>query len=175
VEEEIAFGLKAQDLTPEEIGRRTAKALDTFGLEPLKDEYIVHLDRGRRTYTSISAIMALEPDILVIDEPTTGLDEPDSLAVMRELQKLTTEGKTVIAITHNMNLAAAYADHIIVMHEGRVLLDGTPREVFAQSEVLSKSYIAPPQITQLSQRLRPLGFPSDVLSIDEMTNLVRGD
>ncbi len=173
VEEEISFGLKAQELTAEEIERRTAKALNIFGLEPLKDEYIVHLDRGRRTYTAISSIMALEPDILIIDEPTTGLDEPDSLAVMRELQRLATAGKTVIAITHNMNLAAAYADHIIVMHEGRVLLDGTPREVFAQSDVLAKSYIAPPQITQLGQRLKPLGFPSDVLSIDEMAELVR--
>ena len=172
VQEEIAFGLEAQDLTSEEIKKRTTKAMNIFGLQPLKDEYIVHLDRGRRTYVSISAIMALEPDILIIDEPTTGLDEQDSLAVMRELEKLTKTGRTVIAITHNMNLAAAYANHVIVMHEGAVLLDGTPREVFAQSEVLAKSYIAPPQITQLSQRLKQFGFPPDVMSVDEMVGLV---
>jgi energy-coupling factor transport system ATP-binding protein len=172
VQDEISFGLEAQGLAAEEIARRTAEALSIFGLERLKDEYIVHLDRGRRTYTAISSIMALKPDILIIDEPTTGLDEPDSLAVMRELQKLTRAGKTVIAITHNMNLAAAYAEHIIVMHEGTVLLDGTPREVFAQSEVLSKSYIVPPQITQLGQRLKPFGFPADILSVDEMVGLV---
>ncbi len=172
VQEEIAFGLEAQDLTIEEIKKRTTEAMNIFGLEPLKDEYIVHLDRGRRTYVSISAIMALKPDTLIIDEPTTGLDEQDSLAVMRELENLTKAGKTVIAITHNMNLAAAYANHVIVMHEGAVLLDGTPREVFAQSEVLAKSYIAPPQITQLSQRLKQFGFPPDVLSVDEMVGLV---
>jgi len=174
VQEEIAFGLEAQDLTPEEIKRRTTEVMNIFGLEPLKDEYIVHLDRGRRTYVSISAIMALEPDVLIIDEPTTGLDEQDSLVVMRELENLTKTGKTVIAITHNMNLAAAYADHIIAMHEGVVLLDGTPKEVFAQSEVLAKSYIAPPQITQLGQRLKHLGFPPDVLSVDEMARLIGG-
>jgi len=172
VQEEISFGLEAQGLPPEEVARRTAEALSIFGLEPLKDQYIVHLDRGRRTYTAISSIMALRPDILIIDEPTTGLDEPDSLAVMRELQRLAKTGKTVIAITHNMNLAAAYADHVIVMHEGTVLLDGTPREVFAQSEVLAKSYIAPPQITQLGQRLKSFGVPPDVLSVDEMVGLL---
>lgn len=172
VQEEIAFGLQARGLTREEVERRTAEALKIFGLEPLKDEYIVHLDRGRRTHTSISSIMALEPDILIIDEPTTGLDEGDSLAVMRELQKLTNAAKTVIAITHNINLAAAYADRVIVMHEGAVLLDGTPREVFAQSDALAKSYIAPPQITQLGQRLKPLGFPADILFVDEMFDLV---
>jgi len=172
VKEEISLGLKAQGVTPDEVEKRTTQALNIFGLEPLKDEYIVHLDRGRRTYTAISSIMALEPDILIIDEPTTGLDERDSLAVMRELQRLAREGKTVIAITHNMNLAAAYADRIIVLHEGTVLLDGPPKEVFAQSDVLAKSYIAPPQITQLAQRLKPLGFPPDVLSVDEMVELV---
>jgi energy-coupling factor transport system ATP-binding protein len=91
---------------------------------------------------------------------------------MRELEKLTKTGRTVIAITHNMNLAAAYANHVIVMHEGAVLLDGTPREVFAQSEVLARSYIVPPQITQLGQRLKQFGFPSDVMSVDEMVGLV---
>ncbi len=171
VQEEISFGLKAQGLTTEEVERRTRGALNIFGLEPLKDEYIVHLDRGRRTYVAISSIMALEPDILIIDEPTTGLDERDSLAVMNELQNLTNTGKTVIAITHNMNLSATYADHVIVMHEGTVLLDGSPREVFAQAGTLAKSYIVPPQITQLSQRLKPLGFPPDILSVDEMAEL----
>ena len=172
VKDEIAFGLEAQDLTAQEVDRRAARALEIFGLTPLKDEYIVHLDRGKRTYVSISAIMALEPDILIIDEPTTGLDERDSLAVMRELQNLTKAGKTVIAITHNMNLAAAYADHVIVIHEGRVLLDGAPREVFAQSELLAKSFIAPPQITQLGQRLKTLGVPPDILSVDEMVEVL---
>jgi len=71
-----------------------------------------------------------------------------------------------------MNLAAAYADHVIVMHEGKVLLDGAPREVFAQSELLAKSYIAPPQITELGQRLKPLGLPSDILSVDEMVEVL---
>jgi len=174
VQEEIAFGLEHLGLPTEEVRRRTEEGLRIFGLEPLKDEYITHLDRGRRTYTAISSIMAMQPNILIIDEPTTGLDEPDSLAVMRELRALTAAGKTVIIITHNMNLAAVYADHIIVMHAGKVLLDGTPREVFSQSDVLSQSYITPPQITQLAQKLGTYGVPSDVLTVDEMVNVMRG-
>jgi len=174
VQEEIAFGLEHLGLSKEEVDRRTEEGLKIFGLEPLKDEYITHLDRGRRTYTAISSIMAMEPNILIIDEPTTGLDEPDSLAVMRELRELTGAGKTVIIITHNMNLAAVYADHIIVMHAGKVLLDGTPRGVFSQSDVLSQSYITPPQITQLAQKLTSYGVPSDVLTVDEMVNVMRG-
>ena len=174
VQEEIAFGLEHLGLSKEEVHRRTEEGLKIFGLEPLKDEYITHLDRGRRTYTAISSIMAMEPNILIIDEPTTGLDEPDSLAVMRELRELTGAGKTVIIITHNMNLAAVYADHIIVMHAGKVLLDGTPRGVFSQSDVLSQSYITPPQITQLAQKLTAFGIPSDVLTVDEMVNVMRG-
>jgi len=174
VQEEIAFGLEHLGLSKEEVDRRTEEGLKIFGLEPLKDEYITHLDRGRRTYTAISSIMAMEPNILIIDEPTTGLDEPDSLAVMRELRELTGAGKTVIIITHNMNLAAVYADHIIVMHAGKVLLDGTPRGVFSQSDVLSQSYITPPQITQLAQKLTAFGIPSDVLTVDEMVNVMRG-
>ena len=174
VQEEIAFGLEHLGLSKEEVERRTAEGLKIFGLEPLKDEYITHLDRGRRTYTAISSIMAMQPNILIIDEPTTGLDEPDSLAVMRKLRELTEAGRTVIIITHNMNLAAVYADHIIVMHAGKVLLDGTPREVFSQSDVLSQSYIAPPQITQLAQKLASYGVPSDILTVDEMVNAMRG-
>jgi energy-coupling factor transporter ATP-binding protein EcfA2 len=174
VQEEIAFGLEHLGLSKAEVDKRTTEGLKIFGLEPLKDEYIIHLDRGRRTYTAISSIMAMQPNILIIDEPTTGLDEPDSLAVMRKLRELTEAGKTVIIITHNMNLAAVYADHIIVMHAGKVLLDGTPREVFSQSDVLRTSYIAPPQITQLAQKLGSYGLPSDILTVDEMVDIMRG-
>ncbi|WP_455367922.1 ABC transporter ATP-binding protein [[Eubacterium] cellulosolvens] len=173
VKEELAYGLLEQGLTPKEIDERVEEGLKIFNLKEMEDLYISHLDRGRRTYVAISSIMIIHPKILIIDEPTTGLDERDSLAVMEKVKELKEKGKTIIIITHNMNLAAKYADHIITLHEGKVLLDGTSKEVFSQSEILKQSYIAPPQITQLAQKFTRFNIPSDITTIDEMYRILK--
>ncbi|MBS7654514.1 ATP-binding cassette domain-containing protein [Candidatus Bathyarchaeota archaeon] len=168
VKEELAYGLLEQGLTPKEIDERVEEGLKIFNLKEMEDMYISHLDRGRRTHVAISSIMIIDPKILIIDEPTTGLDERDSLAVMEKVKELKERGKTIIFITHNMNLVAKYADHVIALHEGKVLLDGTCKEVFSQSEILKQSYIAPPQITQLAQKLIHFNIPPDITTVDEM-------
>lgn len=173
VKEELAYGLLEQGLTPREIDGRVEEGLKIFNLKEMEDLYISHLDRGRRTYVAISSIMIIHPKILIIDEPTTGLDERDSLAVMEKVKELKEKGKTIIIITHNMNLAAKYADHIITLHEGKVLLDGTSKEVFSRSEILKQSYIAPPQITQLAQKFTRFNIPSDITTVDEMYRILK--
>jgi energy-coupling factor transport system ATP-binding protein len=106
------------------------------------------------------------PKVLVVDEPSTGMDWRDSTSMMDLVTKINQTGKTVIFITHDMNLVARSAKRVIVMAQGRVLLDGPTRWVFSQEETLQKAYIRPPEITQLVGKLNDW-FESTVLTPEE--------
>ncbi|MCS7247428.1 MAG: energy-coupling factor transporter ATPase [Anaerolineales bacterium] len=172
--EEIAFAPRMIDLPEEEIKRLTEEAMKVFDLEPHKDRYIFGLDEDLKTYLSISCILPLKPDVLLIDEPTTGLDEQGEVKMMRSLKKLRDEmGKTIVIITHNMKTVGNHCDRVLVMSKGHLIMDGTPREVFAQSERLLEADILPPQITRLGQALASeFGCPRDVLTVEEMAEII---
>jgi len=104
-----------------------------------------------------------------VDEPTTGQDVRQSIEVMNFLQRLREEeGHTIIIITHEMRIVADYAERTIVLGQGRKLLDGPTREIFAQPDILKKTFVEPPQITQLGQALVAEGLPENVLTVEEM-------
>ena len=139
-----------------------------------RGRYIYGLDEDLKTYLAITCVLPLHPDILLIDEPTTGLDAQGEIKMMKSLEYLRDElGKTIVIITHNMKTVGNHCDRVLVMSKGNLILDGTPREVFAQDQKLLEGDILPPQITRLGQMLAPeFGCPCDVLTVDEMVEIV---
>lgn len=135
------------------------------------DHFITHpffLTKGLRQRVAIASILALSPRTIIVDEPTTGQDMLQSIEVMKFLQRLwQDEGHTIIIITHEMPIVARYAQRVVALGQGRVLLDGPTREVFAQPDILHQTYVEPPQITRLGQALAPQ-LPGDILTVDEM-------
>jgi energy-coupling factor transport system ATP-binding protein len=115
----------------------------------------------------------MECEILIVDEPTTGQDYKMSHEMMDFYKKLNEEdGKTIIVITHDMNIAAEYARRVIVLKDGRVLIDGSTRDVFSKPDLLKTTYLNPPQITRLAQALSRFGIPGDVLTVPEMAEMM---
>ena len=174
VKEEIQFAPRMLEMSPEEMDREVKHAMDIFNLWEYRNRYIYGLDEDLKTYLAIACVLPMHPDILLIDEPTTGLDTKGEKLMMESLHHLNEEyGKTILIITHNMKTVANHCDRAIVMSKGNLILDGTPREVFTQNEKLLEADIYPPQVTRLGQDLADeFGFPRDILTVDEMVEIL---
>ena len=172
--DEVAFAPRMMDYKENQVKELTEEALKVFDLNQHKDRYIYGLDEDLKTYLAITCVLPLHPDILLIDEPTTGLDAKGEIKMMKSLEYLRDElGKTIVIITHNMKTVGNHCDRVLVMSKGNLILDGTPREVFAQDAKLLNADIVPPQITCLGQMLSAeFGCPRDVLTVDEMTEIL---
>jgi energy-coupling factor transport system ATP-binding protein len=173
--DEIAYGPRNLSWDEEEVKARVEEAAQVAGVSPdLFETHPYFLPKGLRQRVAIASILAMRPHTIIVDEPTTGQDMPQSIEVMEFLQRLwKEEGHTVIIITHEMRIVAQYARRTVVLGQGRKLLDGPTREVFSRPEVLRQTYVEPPQITRLGQRLSDYGLPSDVLSVGEMKDAFR--
>jgi energy-coupling factor transporter ATPase len=167
VEQEIAFGPKNLEVGPEETERRVAEALKLVGLEEYRKVPPSTLGLGQRRKVTLASIVAMKPEVMILDEPTTGIDWNGSIQLMNSVRELNRQGHTIITITHSMRVVAEYAERTIVLANGEVILDGPTREVFSKPDVLKTTFLAPPQITCLGQDLQSLGFPQDILSVDE--------
>lgn len=158
VEKELAYGLKNIGLPEAEINDRINQALHLVSLEDYRQVHPFTLGKGQRQLIALASVLVLQPKILVIDEPTTGLDWIGTSKLMSLIKKLHEKGTTIIMITHDMDLVAQYAQRVLVMKDGRILLDGNAKEVFSKSPVLQQASIIPPQIVQLSERLQKIGL-----------------
>ena len=167
---EIAYGPNNIGLSQDDIKERVLEAAQVAGVhEDVFDTHPYFLDKGLRQRVAIASILALRPKTIIVDEPTTGQDVRQSIEVMNFLQRLREEeGHTIIIITHEMRIVADYAERTVVLGQGRKLLDGPTREIFAQPEILKQTYVEPPQITQLGQALVDEGLPNNVLTVEEM-------
>ncbi len=167
---EIAYGPRNIGLSEAEVKERVEEAAQVAGVhEDTFDTHPYFLDKGLRQRVAIASILAMRPNTIIVDEPTTGQDMRQSIEVMNFLRRLwKEEGHTIIIITHEMRIVADYAERTIVLGQGRVLLDASTREVFSQPEILQETYVEPPQITRLSQALTSFGLPRDVLTVEEM-------
>ncbi|MEM2739726.1 MAG: energy-coupling factor transporter ATPase [Candidatus Bathyarchaeia archaeon] len=168
VKEEIGFGLRNMGFPEEYVEDRVEEILRILGLEAYGDSVTASLDRGKKFRVVLGSVIAMDPKIIVVDEPTTGQDWIESTYICRLLDDLRRKGKTIIMITHEMGLVARFATRVIVMREGRIILDGTPRYVFSRLEILRSTWVQPPQITRLSQMLSEYGIPGDILSVEDM-------
>jgi len=172
VEEEIAFGLKNLRLPEEEIKKRIEEVMDVFNLTKLRSAFPLSLSFGDRKKVAVASVIAMNPEVVILDEPTTGQDLEGRYSIVKLAKELNKKGKTIIMITHDMDLVAEYADRVVVLGMGEVLMVGSPREVFSRPEELRKTYISPPQITQLAQKMKSCGMPPDILSVDEMLDVI---
>ncbi|MCI8553383.1 MAG: energy-coupling factor transporter ATPase [Clostridiales bacterium] len=169
VEEDVAFGPENLGLPPDEIRRRVDEALKTVGMYDYRLHSPDKLSGGQKQRVAIAGILAMEPACLVLDEPTAMLDPRGRKEVLDTVHRLNREqGMTVVLITHYMDEAAG-AGRVVVMDDGEVLMDGTPREVFAQVEELRRVELDVPQPTELCYELRRTGvsLPPDILTAEE--------
>ena len=169
VEEDVAFGPENLGVAAPEIRRRVNKALKQVGMYEYREHAPHLLSGGQKQRVAIAGIIALEPKCIVLDEPTAMLDPRGRADVMQTVEKLNREkGITVVLITHHMD-EAAQAQRVIVLDKGKVAADGTPKQVFAQVEMLHKLGLAAPDSVELCWALRQKGFdlPLDALNPEE--------
>ena len=169
VEDDVAFGPENLGVEPEEIRRRVDEALKAVGMYEYRSHDANRLSGGQKQRVAIAGMLAMRPDCLVLDEPTAMLDPHGRAEVIATVKRLNKElGMTVVLITHYMN-EAAQADRVVVMDSGRLILDGTPREVFAHVEQLKQVGLDVPQPTELVYELKKAGLDidTDVLTEDE--------
>lgn len=168
VKEEVAFGPRNLGLAPEEIDRAVQHALELVEMQAEAEAYPLLLGRGQRQKVAVASVIAMGSPVLVVDEPTTGLDLRGSLGIMQLLRQWNEAGRTIIIITHDMNIVAEFAPRTVVMAQGRILADGPTRHVLTNQELLAQAFIKSPQITRLAQSLNGnFGFPYDVLTVKE--------
>ncbi|MCD4752904.1 MAG: ATP-binding cassette domain-containing protein [Anaerolineaceae bacterium] len=168
--DEIAYGPRNIELQEEEVKERVEEAIQVVGLpEIYHREHPFFLSKGLRQRVAIASILALRPVVIIVDEPTTGQDAQQSREIMDFLKVLNEEhNHTIIIITHDMPIVGEYAKRVIAMARAEVMVDGLTAEVFTQADILQKTFLAPPQITQLAQSATELGFSPGTLSVNEM-------
>lgn len=174
VEEDVAFGPENLGVEPEEIVRRVESSLDAVGMLAQREHAPHELSGGQKQRVAIAGILAMEPEILVLDEPTAMLDPYGRREVLETVIDLNRQkGITVVFITHFMD-EAVRADRVVVMDKGKVVLQGPPREVFGQIDVLHSIGLDVPQIAEVARRLRDMGVdvPLGVLTVDELVTAV---
>ena len=110
----------------------------------------------------------MEPQILVVDEPTTGLDKPGARGILDLLSQWNSDGRTIVVITHDMTLVAERVPRTIVVNDGRILADGPTRQVLSDAPLLRQAYLRPPQITRVAQRLTQFGISPEVMTVAEL-------
>jgi energy-coupling factor transport system ATP-binding protein len=173
VEEEIAFGPRNLGLSEDEIRERVAMGVAMTGLEEFRHEFPPALAKGDRAKVVIASVLAMKPRVIILDEPTTGQDYRGSRQIMQIARRLHEEGRTMLVVTHDMALVAEYAERVVVLSQGQVLLDGATADVFSRPEVLRRTHVTPPQITRLAQTLpRELGLPACALTVEQLGEAV---
>ena len=169
VEDEVAFAPENLGVEPEEIRRRVDECLEIVNMTKFAHSSPSKLSGGQKQRIAIASVLAMNPEILVLDEPTAMLDPKGRKEVIKTVKKLNKEkGITVVLITHYMD-EAAEADRVVVMDDGNIVLDGTPKAVFKNVEKLKEIGLDVPQVTELSYELRKIGIEisDDVLTVDE--------
>ncbi len=168
---DVCFGPKNLGLSQEECEKRAKDALKLVGL---KEKYWkkspFELSGGQKRRAAIAGVLAMEPEVLILDEPTAGLDPKGRNDILDQIAKLHQERKmTVILVSHSMEDVARYVDRLIVMNRGQVFMDGAPKDVFAKYEDLERIGLAAPQVTYVMQGLKQLGLniPTDATTVEE--------
>ena len=168
VEDDVAFGPENLGLSSAEIGRRVERELKRVALSDHAKDNPVRLSGGQKQRVAIAGALALEPDVLVLDEPGALLDVRGREAIMRVAQRLKAAGTTIVHVTHFMD-EALLADRVIVLNEGHIALEGTPREVFSQAEVVNSLGLEMPRAARLAKLLGERGFElGSLVSDDEL-------
>ena len=168
--DEVSFGLRNIGLSKEEVSLRAAKYMDQLGIGPLSNEPPLALSLGERRLVSVASALAMEQELMILDEPVAWLDARQARLVAKAIGEAGRSGRTVIIITHNMKLVAELTDRMIVMSQGRVVFDGKTRELVSDPAAMSRACLASPPVAQLARRLsqvlemkRPVASNEDLI------------
>ncbi|MBQ7867382.1 MAG: energy-coupling factor transporter ATPase [Clostridia bacterium] len=173
VAKDIAFGPKNLGLAPDEIDRRVRHAMQQVGLDydTIADVSPFDLSGGQMRRVAIAGVLAMQPKVLILDEPTAGLDPAGRRSILNMIRDLhAAGGLTVIMVSHSMDDISTLATRLVVMSKGELVLTGTPREVFMQQELMQSIGLGIPQAAQLAHALRAEGYdlPEDLYTLDEV-------
>jgi len=178
---DVAFGPTNMGLSPDEIDSRVREALHLVGIsEDMYEKSPFELSGGQKRRAAIAGVLAMKPEVLVLDEPIAGLDPAGRDAILGQISDMhEIVGNTVILVSHNMEDVSRLADRIVVMAHGRMILCGTPAEVFAEPDKLREVGLAPPPIAALMDRLRqegvfPGNIPQGIFTIEDAADFLRG-
>ena len=174
VEDEVAFAPENLGVEPSEIRKRVDECLKTVGMSDYVEASTAGLSGGQKQRVAIASILAMEPECIILDEPTAMLDPRGRKEVISTIKSLNkNKNMTVILITHYMD-EAVLADRVLVMQKGEIVMDGTPKEVFSHTQELKSFGLDVPQVTELSHNLIEMGFdiPSDIIGIDECAEVL---
>ena len=169
VEDDVAFGPENLGVDPQEIRQRVDQALEAVNMGQFKNKAPHLLSGGQKQRIAIAGVVAMKPRCIIFDEPTAMLDPKGRKEIMAIIDELHQEGITVVLITHFME-EAVRADRVIIMNEGKILLDGTPAEVFAQGQLMKSVNLDVPPIVELADELRAVGIavPDEIITEEEM-------
>ncbi|HHY19173.1 MAG TPA: energy-coupling factor transporter ATPase [Firmicutes bacterium] len=167
---EVSFGPKNMGLSEEEIDQRVRRSLQDAGVEEeLYERSPFELSGGQKRRVALASILAMEPEILVLDEPTAGLDPQGRKDILNFLLNWRTPERGIVLVSHNMEEIAPFADRIVVLHQGSIVQDGTPKEVFSKAKELAEVGINVPQICFVLSELKERGWPVDtgIFTVEE--------
>ncbi len=168
VYKDISFGPKNMGLSSEEIDRRVKESIGLVGLkEDILEKSPFELSGGQKRRVAIAGVLAMEPELLILDEPTAGLDPKGASEIMGYISEYVSEDRSVLFVSHSMADVAKYAKRVLVMNDSRLVMDGTVPEIFSKAQYLKEIGLNVPQVTEIFLRLKELGFdlPQDVYTV----------
>ncbi|MGQ9478422.1 MAG: energy-coupling factor ABC transporter ATP-binding protein [Thermoproteota archaeon] len=169
VEEEVAFALRNFGFTKEEIEKMVLETLKLFGLEEYRFRNPFQLSGGEKKRLAIASIMAWHPDILIIDEPTIGMDYAQKINIRRIINSLLSEKRSIIVITHDIDFAANICERAVILSKGEIIGDGRLKEVFSRQDIIEKAFLKKPFILELEEELNMPNLKED---FEEISNIL---
>ena len=169
VKEDVAFGPMNLGLEYEEVERRIKESLEMVGMAGFEEKTPHHLSGGQQKRVAIAGIIAMRPDIMILDEPTAGLDPEGVDKVLNILNNLNKEGMSIVISSHDIEMVNHFADKIFVLYDGEIIAEGDRHQIFSDKELLKKAHLKAPVTTEILYKLKENGWNVDTekISIDE--------
>ena len=169
VKEDVAFGPMNLGLDYDEVEKRIKESLEMVGMSGFEEKTPHHLSGGQQKRVAIAGIIAMRPDIMILDEPTAGLDPEGVDKVLDILNKLNTEGISIVISSHDIEMVNQFADKIFVLHDGEIIAEGDKHQIFSNKELLKKAHLKAPVTTEILYKLKENGLNVDTekISIEE--------
>jgi len=171
-EEEIAFALKNFGFREETVKSRVTWALNLLGLAGYRETSPFMLSGGERKRLALASVLAWDPKVVVLDEPTIGQDYEQKERLRQFIVQLNAQGKTVVVVTHDVEFVADCGPRVVLMAEGKIIADGDAKEILTDKDLAFEASIIPPQITQIFHELADFGVPTDVIGVQEASKIL---
>lgn len=181
VEEDVAFGPINMGLSRQEVEKRVKEALEMVGLKGFEERAPHHLSGGQKKLVAIAGILAMRPEVIVLDEPTAGLDPLSSARILELITKMNRElGITMLLSTHDVDVVPYFAERVFVLHHGKLEADGSPEEIFSDPELLRKAHLKLPRVAEVFEMLQQEGIDVNIqitaeAARDEILRLISRD